>query len=115
EEYDGQVAGWVLRKLTFEEWSYVNQPSDVLAVNVMVDGKEPGSQGHQKVVAQSVGEKVAEDENTTPPSSSKPKYQIPFMLGTRKEAYLAHQILHEWAKDPSKTSYTPEEIRKEHE
>lgn len=116
-EYDGQVAGWVLRKLSFEEWSYVNQPSDVLAANIRVDGRNVTTQGGHGASSHVVGENVNESEKSQEPApeTKKKEYRIPFSIGSRREAYIAHQVLHEWAKDPSKTSYTPEEIRKEHE
>lgn len=41
QEYDGQIAGWVLRGITFDEWSFVNQPADVNAGVIRVDAGQP--------------------------------------------------------------------------
>lgn len=54
EIYDGEVAGWILRGLTFDEWSYVNQPADVNAGNTRVEDLRSGPVGHSASQKESV-------------------------------------------------------------
>lgn len=121
KEYDGQIAGWILRGITFEEWSYVNQPSDVLASNIRVDQRQvqgPIGSWAKEIVEPLSGssESSAKSGPMTQEDKDSPDSEpsIPFVIHSRRDAYVAHAILHEWFKHPSKTRYSPEEIRNEH-
>lgn len=114
EEYDGKVAGWILRKITFEEWSYVNQPSDVLAGNIRVGEQFVGRPANFIPSRESAGWTMTENGLMVPAKEDTVEYKIPFVIKERRDAYRAHAILHEWFNHPSKTKYSPDEIREEH-
>lgn len=103
--YEGRQAYWIVGEVEFEEVSFVNVPADSNAM----------------VISNSAAEDVADETNPIDDADvaekelgkdGKPINKM--QVDTPGRTNFAHRLLHMWWKNPEKTNWTREQIKKEH-
>lgn len=117
EVYDGNLCYWIVEDFSPDEISFVNAPSDEFAG--VISFSEPKEQITPTITFKNASEysiNISEEfvDNTKEEKGKDGKEINKMDISTRGKTNFAHRLLHMWWKNPSKTNWTREQIKKEH-